>query len=441
MDRIIEATLILLILSLITEKVSNFIKMQFQGLYLKYRESQIEKEREKKIQTLTIVVGVVVALLAKANLFLLYDDKFELFWTHTSEKENILSNIIGSIIAGLFLSLGSKFFHDLLDMLLQVKNLKRKLNDKADWEFENIQQVDGYIKSQDISHLKDYLNNTFKGNEGFLFYELDYENQVIKVFVRTGSTDIQNVVPYKSKLGKTRLFKVEVIETDSEIKTLGQVLRPSDEIANNDAYRNSLKGSIAYPVVGYEDNTSYILTCYHTIWNQGHNWDIFIPIGKEEIVHPLNGLSIGSVVYAFKNSWLDVALIKPNNDVDFALQIPLLEAPKGTREIDALDVERKTTVYIKSSLDNNKASSGYINDTGVMSYIRYPDGRIRSLENLIKVKPYGTRPFSTSGDSGSLVLDQWGYAIGIVVAGNEIDTTFIIPISTIFDNLNLKIKQ
>jgi len=442
MDKVIQPTIVLLILSLITEKIANFWKLQYESLASKKELETDEKLREKNIQLITIVVGIIVSLISKANLFNFFKDNFNLFWTEEDFKGlTLFSNIVGSIVSGLFLSLGSKFFHDLLDMLLQVKNLKRKLNDKADWEFDNISEVDEYIQGNDVKKLKQFLDDTFKSIQGYYFNEVDYENQLIKVHVKKGPTGIQDTIPFKALSGKTKLFKVQIIEEADEIKTLGMTLKPSDEIANQDAYRNALKGSIAYPVVRNSDNKNFILTCYHAVWNENHDWDIFLPVGKEDVVHPLYGSAIGKIKFAFKNSRLDVALIEPGANVSIDTSIPLLDIPKATRKIDETDKRRKTTVKIKSITNNKIATSGKIEDVEVSATIKYPDGQYRSLNNLFRIKPMDNNPFSIGGDSGSLVVDEWNYAVGIVVAGNEKDITFAIPINTIFESLNLKIKQ
>jgi hypothetical protein len=439
MDKIIQPTIVLLILSLITEKIANFWKLKFESLAHRKASYAGEKLREKDIQSVTIVVGIIVSLISKANLFDFFKDEFNLFWTKQDFSGiALLSNIIGSIASGLFLSMGSKFFHDLLGLLFQVKNLKKKLNEKADWEFDNLSDIDEYIQGNDVKKLKIFLEDTFKPIQGYYFNEVDYENQTIKVYVKKGTTGIQNTIPFKPLTGKTTIFKIQLIE--DEIKTLGLTIKPSDEIANQDSYRNALKGSIGYPVIRNSDNKKFILTCYHAVWNENHDWDIFLPIGKEDVVHPINGSAIGKIKFAIKNSRLDVALIEPNNDVTLDDKIPLLNIPKAIRKIDETDKKRKTTVSIKSAININAVTTGYVYDVDISANIKYPDGQSRTLNNLIRITPTNNTTFSIGGDSGSLVVDEWNYAVGIIVAGNEKDISFMIPIATIFESLNLKLN-
>jgi len=441
MDNVIQPTIVLLILSLITEKIANFVKLSYDNLASNQGSVMGEKRREKNIQLITIAVGIAVALLSKANLFEFFKEEFNLFWTAEDFGGlKLLSNIVGSVISGLFLSLGSKFFHDLLDVLFQIKNLKRKLNDKADLEFDNISDVNEFILGNDVRNLKLFLDNYFSSIQGFSFYELDYENLSVLVYVRKGTTNIHSTLPYKSLVGKPKILKIKIQEEENEIKTLGLSLKPSDEIANEIAFENALTGSLGYPVYRKSDDKVFMLTCYHAVWNENHDWDIFTPIGKENVVHPLNGATVGKIRFAFKNSRLDVALIEPNADTTLSTTIPFINSPKETRKVDVTDKNKKTTVKIKSTTSSTKPSVGYIYDIDIKANILYPDGKYRNLSNLIMIKPYNNSPFSVGGDSGSLVLDEWDYEVGIVVAGNEKDISFAIPITTILENLNLKFK-
>jgi len=43
----------------------------------------------------------------------------------------IIANIIGFVGVGLFLSLGSKFWHDLLDLLFTIKNTRQHLSEPS----------------------------------------------------------------------------------------------------------------------------------------------------------------------------------------------------------------------------------------------------------------------------------------------------------------------
>ncbi len=120
---IISVTLTLFMLSLITEKISNFIKLNIPSLYSKFDEPPEEKKRERKIQLLTGLIGIMVALLCNADFFILIKQNGNI----APLTQLTLEGTIGCMITGLFLSQGSKFFHDLLDTVLYYKNVKKSL--------------------------------------------------------------------------------------------------------------------------------------------------------------------------------------------------------------------------------------------------------------------------------------------------------------------------
>lgn len=140
-DSIVPILLILFMLSLITEKVTNLIKLHVGFFNRKIEPSEDpalqasikkdEKRREKWIIALAIIVGVVVAGLTNADFFALLQDKRLEPWTIYGSGENAPDftylTVLGIIITGVFLSQGSKFFHDLLDMVLYFKNARRSL--------------------------------------------------------------------------------------------------------------------------------------------------------------------------------------------------------------------------------------------------------------------------------------------------------------------------
>lgn len=125
-NSIISLVLILLVLSLITEKVTDFIKLNINSLQKPaFPNAEFERQREKKIHLLSITIGIVVAIISNADFFKVIETSSIQPWKGF-DKFSLLS-VLGFIITGLFLSQGSKFFHDLLDTLLYVKNIKKSL--------------------------------------------------------------------------------------------------------------------------------------------------------------------------------------------------------------------------------------------------------------------------------------------------------------------------
>lgn len=243
-DSLIGFTTIIFVMSTISERVANFLKLYFQDkiiyipvvphraggkwiFFMKARisilaQSQItqaaEKEREYRVLVINIIVGILSAAFINLNIFevLEYvgdtDTPLNIGWTltdlrqsriifgfvylflfiwsgslilfsklpeqkrniskkyvytpffvwltftvtlliasaagHVGEKQ-ILLHFTGYVSVGVFLSLGSKFWHDLLDILFSFKRTQEKLTDrKLITDFDSADQI---IKYTEIS--------------------------------------------------------------------------------------------------------------------------------------------------------------------------------------------------------------------------------------------------------------------------------------------------
>lgn len=143
-DILISIVVTLFMLSLITEKISNFIKLNIHSLSLKIPDdAEWEKKREKKIQLMSGIVGILVALTCNADFFYLIKAEGKMIALNSITDFSIMG-IVGCIITGLFLSQGSKFFHDLLDTLLYYKNVKRALYSKQELENKLLQSPESF---------------------------------------------------------------------------------------------------------------------------------------------------------------------------------------------------------------------------------------------------------------------------------------------------------
>jgi len=445
MDTVIQPTIVLLILSLITEKIVNFIKLQHETLANKHDTDLDEKIREKKIQRLTIIVGVIVALVSKANLFDFFKENFNLFWTAEDFVElKLLSNIVGSIVSGMFLSLCSKFFHDLLDILLQAKNLKRKLNDKADWNFNNITEVDNYI-NQDESKRIEYALIPFKSKlmqiENVVSVSSIFENDkpILQVHVN-GRFSLENLIPKKifySGINNSQKEAAVKIINDFEPISHGTIY-PSSNIANSIPYINNT-GSMGGKVYDETSNEEYFISCYHVVKSPNHNWDNFQPVGNETIIDiTYNNSSCGLLIRAIRDEQIDIAVMKPTNGYEVKGAISGIGTPYFSRALNNNDKFYKTKVKMKGMVSGYNV--GFVVDINLPVKITYIDGVIHQLNNLIFVQALSGDTFSKGGDSGSFVVDEYNYLIGVLVGGFR-NTSYIIPIQTIFNKTKTKISK
>jgi hypothetical protein len=61
------------------------------------------------------------------------------------------------------------------------------------------------------------------------------------------------------------------------------------------------------------------------------------------------------------------------------------------------------------------------------------------FDNQIEIEPVGNKPFSLGGDSGSLIVDSQRKAVGLLFAGNDIDSTYANDIHNVLSALQVNL--
>lgn len=442
MEQIIQHTVVLLILSLITEKLANFIKLQNENIAIK-NDTINEKTREKKIQNLSIIIGIIVALIAKANLFHFFNKNFELFWTIDDFKlPKIISNILGSIVSGLFLSLGSKFFHDLLDIVLQIKNLKRKLNDKAEWDFNKIEEVDDYLNEIENERVENELLS-FRENvskiDNVISSTVEFINNeaVVNVYVNS-KFNSDNLIPKKIHymgLKKPKTAAVNVIKGFKPI-THG-LINPTDKISNLSNTKN--EGAMGGRVFDRITNEEYFISCFHVVKTDNHSWNAKKPTKNKNVINiSSNNSNCGIILKTIRDDEVDVAVMKPINDFKINAAIKGIGIPYFSRTISYSDKNNKTRVVMFGTVSGYR--EGIVIDNSTEIEIYYDDKTKNLFKNLITIKAESHPTFSIQGDSGSFVLDEDNYLIGMIVGGYK-DISYAIPIETILKKTETKLLK
>jgi len=140
-EPLINLLVLLTVLSVAAERIANLVK--FRSDDLRYRRVGInaERDREAAIQARVLVVGIVVAVAAKADLFSILthlDDPWSTLgwvrvsgaqWFQSAALQNLgaaLYALAGCTLTGVALGFGSKLWHDLLDTVYELRNLVRR---------------------------------------------------------------------------------------------------------------------------------------------------------------------------------------------------------------------------------------------------------------------------------------------------------------------------
>ncbi len=481
MNDIIQLVTILFILSLICERVAEFTKNYFCGkkifgLFItgdtltKYSTNSLkEQRRHYRILKINLLIGFITAFLCHASLFdiirSMKSPGMAIGWPDTFSLEGLglcgdincfFSNItflLGCFFTGAFISLGSKFWHDLLDILLQIKNLKQQATiSKNNLDFyalpvdEQVSKIQAAIELNWKRWMSTIPNVTGVG----IANKLKEENGKVKtvpqkviqfqVFQKQSPAEVDVLVPSFVDYGAYRI-PTDIIE-GSELEP--QYIHPGDESlprkcgSSVSRAEDKSTGTISLKVRRIEGGIMrhYLLTCAHVLMQrefaQGKKTvngssDL---LGNPEVVCPgldtnLRGIKLGKVAEGCLTDFTDSALVDLDEELSLDDEIHEIgDIENKTRAIDDRDVDVLQVKFCGafSGLVEDKYVRGY----GIKKKGKYPRAvSPHFLHQLILIDKC-----SDNGDSGAAVMDKDNRVIGIVV-GSDSHNTFVIPIQSV----------
>jgi hypothetical protein len=135
-EPLVNLLILLSVLSVAAERATNLVKLRDPAMSVEKDDKEKEKQREKEIAVVTLVTSVVLAVALKANLFEIMtrlDAPWNtLGWVQMSAGQwvrspatdglgTVLYAIGGSLVTGVALGFGSKFWHDMLDIVFNAR--------------------------------------------------------------------------------------------------------------------------------------------------------------------------------------------------------------------------------------------------------------------------------------------------------------------------------
>jgi len=111
-----------------------------------------------------------------------------------------------------------------------------------------------------------------------------------------------------------------------------------------------------------------------------------------------------------------------------------LGALRGLRPEPLEGQEKVFKIGRTTGLTQGRVSAFEVDDI----WVRYDTGLL-GFDRQIEIAPVGDRPFSLGGDSGSLIVDDSLRAVGLLFAGNDIDTSYANPIQTVLEVLGAQL--
>jgi hypothetical protein len=426
---------------------------------------EIPKEvKETEISILSFLIGLFVGYCFNVDLIGLFNSLISPDIPHSSilgrgEAPIDLDNFmiassyvefnhlafIGFLMTGFFLAFGSKFFHDLLDTLLQIKELKRKLNDKETYKVSNIKEFDDQMSMVEKDMVKctfDRKSSAIMSLEGVIgascgsFVDKnDKEVYGIKIYTSKPELILENSFNYQMPNGNARIIPLNIIQ-QTGAATICVSLKPSAKARHK---LLSDKGSVCFAVRSKDNpGEKYLLTCYHVVKGSSHSWESFYRSYNDNDKAILDESEEGDIYRGVRNREMDAALITMEDDWVFQNSIPEFQTKiKSSRPVYYFD-DDKTTVNIYGAATKEKRT-GTITGIGARYKISFND-HLPPFEmvNLFEIQN-NNRSIVVAGDSGSIVFTDKGEAVGMVVATTP-TTTLAIPIETILTTWNLELN-
>lgn len=446
--------ILLLILSQISERLANLMKLWLSGKQLNpfanteptrvrnLRNRTIgdnEKEREEGILFVNVLCGVLVASVT-LNIILAAECPPGIKWLFDIRG---VQRILLIALGGFFLSFGSKFWHDLLDLLFQYKRAKENILDPGTYEQGSVTDLDTHLQSSAINDAKELLRSkgeALRSKPGVVSVGIGRARDVAGIRpvidVHVQGPEFANGWD-RSLDGEVAGKKVSVpiVVTVTGIAQLMAGGEVGGRICNNaHPTRTGTMGCVVRDVVGDE---RYLLSCYH-VMRYNHDWSKFAPMGAENIQAVGNGV-IGKLVAGRRTSFVDIAIASIPQGVDIDLVLPEGGKINGWRELNEDDETFRTPVWFKGA-NHTQSIGASICGRERQALVAYPDGD-RWMQGLIFISATSAgRPVAPSrpGDSGSVVHDRDGMAIGMVVAGNA-HFTYVLPMANLLSAFDLEI--
>lgn len=446
---ILLLNLVLLLLIVITLWPDRFFSwnkvLQPFNHITRHISDELQQHKKKEISFLAFVVGTSIAMLFNVNFLdivhgnlemgenklFMYDGK-KWCYSFTVSWFDMLSYLT----SGLFLSFGSKFFHDLLDIIFHVKKLKDTAGASEPSRAVNAQEL------QDTSNLShnDILKKVYE-REKKTIYNLDGVNGFnIETFIRKGEK-VRGLVVTTSKpslVNESRFTYHTAVQTKYQVpvqilkctEAVSQSsLQPGLSISNNN--NRSKYGSLCC-IVKNGDGETFFTTCYHVAKHPHHSYFQFQTNGNEEIVDQ-NGDHIGKLQQVNFSEDSDSALIKITGSANNITGNQHL-----VQTVRTLDENDEASLEVKMQ-GANGLQTGIIYGIEAEQHIKF-DGldKLVLKSGLISIGSIKGKSISVNGDSGGLVYTNDGEAVAMIIAGDK-SRSYAIPITRMLDHFNVEL--
>lgn len=468
MEDITSLLILLFLFSQVSERLGNFIKLHIVDRFIPNvpNDPYLEKKKERRTILTSLVAAGIIAV-----SFELYDKDNLPTGIDKMFTNDALSITIRIIIISFLLAFGSKFWHDLLDLVFYYKKIKQiAAGGQGNSSFaENEAVEDREISKQEIDELIDEKFERWKYEypnivtvtSGYKVVDgkpTDSLSIIFEVKVKDQTIDdvdkIPKYVKYRGKHIPTDVQVVNVAKIQRYSKPDPESLikgaefdprRPGSGISRKDSSNFGTISLKVYREIKGKVEGYYVLGCYHVLCQPEFlNKRFYLPDGKKilnpEVIcpckldggHKLKDRLKAVVVEGRFDKYIDAAIAKLENDFNLTEKVHGLDGPKGIYDVKEEDIGN-LEVFTWGR------SSGKQSGKVIKKSINFPaeilSGEpLHMFNSLIRVSQ-----ISVEGDSGAPVFTKDGNVIGIIVAGDEVEYSYVLPIRRILNGLSVKI--
>ncbi len=473
LEQIIQLVIILFLLSMVSERIGDFLKHYLNSSKVfnigetidKQKDDLQEKAREYRIMKISVWSGILTAAILKADLIKIFNNITDpgktLGWksindcscvqcNHCYEGLDYLFLLPGIILTGCFISFGSKFWHDLLDLLYQIKNTKRVLADPETYKADKMETVLKLFNTYQSDFIKAAFleaRTNFMAMDHVKSISLKKNNLgcYFEIKLCQPNAAIDHSYQYLMDDGTPQNIPVKIVLMAAGDAIVAHNMDLSSQVF--DFNNIGSYGTLGVLVKSIDDDSkTYLLTCCHNVISNLSKNLPYKPATKiitAGSINNKNTVPIGTVYKAERDHEMDAALIEiaPQYVTVIKNSVPKMGQPKKDRKLADNEVD-KTELYVYGATSGpamDKVAKGIVTSiySDVKLFYKGSTEKEFTIINTIAVSDNG-KGISEGGDSGACVLDKDSNIIGLILGGDA-TVTHVLPITTLLKKLKVKI--
>lgn len=402
----------------------------WENLHLKQADTELETIRERIILLLSLLSGWLIASLFCGEISAVLK-KVDSDW-----KDNFLI----AFGFGILFSFGSKFWHDMLDMLLFTKNVRRRWGDANLADIESAQQFANYLQTPDRNLVRQaidqnaaWLKRDFAGIRaiapGYDYLDGSYQHCAVVYLSGARPATFPSHLPLVGSILKVPIM---VVDRLGPVQAHGY---PGSQVLRQGGRHFGAFGCLVHKPNAPEQ--LFVLTCAHVVTGRKKNFDKTGLAALRFNAPPDDNLRVPENGFLFDGGY-DCALIGPVAVNNHSNQSPGAVALKAPRQLSAQD--QGAQVYAQVNSDPIGRHNGRIVDLVKDVQVEYDDGTMICYDMIMVESLSALYKFTERGDSGTVLYDPDGHALGLIVGGDA-SYSYALPMTDVLLQLSVQLPD